>query len=664
MQKDERLALQMRNRHRDTFNSITEQHQGKILQYYGDGTLSVFNSIVDAVSCALALQLAFRKAPEIPVRIGIHSGDITLLDDEIAGDCVNIAARIEALAAPGSVLISRRVYEEIKNHTSFEVVSYGEIPFKNVEYPVSILALANEGLVVPDRNKIRRKALRKVGRRVVAKRMMLAAIVLFIATFLYGFLLWYKQNHESLVGVSGPKSIAVLPFVNLSNDPSQEYFSDGMTADLLSQLAKINDLRVVSRTSVMQYKNTDKSLKKIANELNATHILEGSVLRHQDQVRIAVNLIEANTDSPMWSVDFDRDVKDLLQVQREVSLEVVQLLKADITEAERRRVEKLATSNEQAYDSYQKGQNLIRRTSGTVAQLDEAIRLFEQAIGQDPNFSLAYVGLAEAYLSYASWGRASPKDAIPKASEAAHRAQQLDDELGEGYQTLGAIYVHRHEYEMAGQYLQRALDLSPNYVETYSWFAKMNLLHGNVPEAVALFRKAQELDPLSSVFTGYIVWAYYIDGQYDKAIEVSKEVLKDKPTDSFVLWAQANAYIGKGDYSKAIEIFQRRTIGTDTNWALGYAYGRAGMEDEARQVLDFHLNKVKDDFVPAMMISVIYLGLNEQDQAMFWLEKSFEEGIAPILWPEVTMGPKFAPLRSQHRFQDLLAKFDLYKSSI
>jgi len=661
MQKDEQLAIQMRTRHRDIFNSITEKHHGKILQYYGDGTLSMFNSVVDAVSCGVELQQSFLAAPEIPVRIGIHSGDITLLGDEIAGDGVNIASRIESLAGPGSVLISRRVYDEIKNHSKFNVVSVGRIPLKNVRNPMVIYALANEGLKVPDRSKVRKMALHKMGVGTAGKRVLMSAVILFILTFLYGVFLYINQNRTPAIE-EGPKSIAVLPFVNLSNDPSQEYFSDGMTTDLLSQLAKIKDLRVVSRTSVMHYKNTDKPLKIIAAELNATHILEGSVRRHDNQVRIAINLIEAKTDSPIWSVDFDRDIKDVLQVQREVSLEVVKLLKTNVTEAERTRVEKIATTNEQAYDYYQKGQNQIRRTEGTVNQLNEAVRLFEEAIKLDPNFSLAYVGLADAYLSHASWGRISPSKAIPKARAAAHRAQEIDDQLGESYQTLGAIYLHQQDHETAALYLHKALDISPNYAETYSWLGKLNLLQGNLDEAVGFFRKAQKLDPLSTIYTGYIIWTYYINGKYEKAIEVSEEVLMDHPTDSFVLWSLANVYIGKQEQFKAIEIFKRRNIGTNTNWAMGYAYGRLGMLDEARKILDYNLKKAKDNYVPAMMISTIYLGLNERDKALLWLEKAIEEGIAPIMLPEVIMGPKFGPIRSDPRYLELMAKGNLQQS--
>ena len=662
MQTNEELAMQIRNKHRQVFNTITNKYHGRILQYYGDGTLSIFNSIVDAVNCAVDLQKSFRKEPSIPVRIGIHCGDVTLVEDEIAGDAVNIASRIETLAVPGSVLISNRVYEEIKNHREFKVKSFGNFPLKNVKRQVKIFAISNEGLVVPKKGQIRERALQKTGLGVNSKRLLAAAVVLFLVTLLYGAFLWYYQ--KSAAADKGPKSIAVLPFVNLSNDQTQDYFSDGMTADLLSQLSKINDLRVVSRTSVMQYKNTNKSIQEIAKELDATHILEGSVRKFNDQVRIAVNLIEAKTDNRIWSVDFDREIEDVLEVQRDVSLEVVKLLRANLTDAERNRVEKIPTNNQKAYDLFQRGQSVLRHTVGTKNQMDEAIRLFQQAIALDPNFSLAYVGVAETYLGYATWGRISPREAIPKAKQAVERARAIDDELGECYQILGAIYLYEQEYETAKLFLERAIELNPSYVESYSWMARMELLTGNLDETIRLLRTAQQLDPVSTQYAGFITYAYYVNGYYDEGMNAAEEVLKIDPNDNWLLWNLGNIYIGKEEYQQAIQVFGNRSLASNTNWALGYAFGKAGLYDEAQRVLDYQLSKLEIDYVPAIMISAIYMGMDRHEEAFQWLELAMEEGIAPILFPEVTVGPKFEALRSDPRFQELINRgIDLVPAS-
>ena len=585
------VPAELRNQYLDLCSRITEENNGKVLQYQGERSLSMFNNITDAVNCAIQLQIDCSKISKGSIGIGVHSGHISMVGDDIAGDGIDIATSIEALAVPGSVLISDRIYQEIKGYPDFPTISYGAIPIKNIKNQVGLYALTNEGLVVPDRGQLRNAAFKHKGKRLAGRRILITAAVILIAALLYGGITWSRQNHLNDIDPS-TKSIAVLPFVNLSNDPEQEYFSDGMTADLLSQLAKINDLRVVSRTSVMQYKDTNKSLRAIASELDATHILEGSVMRHNDQVRIAVNLIEAKTDNRIWSMDFDKGIDDVLQVQREVSLEVVKLMKANLTQAEKLRVEKPITTNQQAYDYYQRGQNLIRRTEGTINQLDEAIRLFEQAIVLDPKFSLAFVGLAETYLSYATWGRIPPNQAIPQARSAAMKALQLDDEIGELYQILGAISLYEYDFRTAEEYLAMAAKLTPSYVETYSWLGQMQLLQGNLQEALSYFRKAQELDPLSTMYTGYIVWAYYLHGQFENAIVAANEVLQDRPTDSYVLWNLANVYMGMKDYDQAIEVFNRRNLGTYTNWALGYTYGLAGSKAKAQDVLDHHLQKV------------------------------------------------------------------------
>ena len=468
----------------------------------------------------------------------------------LRGTVFDTAIGIGELAIPGSVLVSDSIYKEVKGNSKYPITSFGTITIANLKKPIGLHALANEGLVVPDRSQLNTGSFNSISKALVLKRLAMVAAVVLVAMILYGAIRWSGQN-PTVETVAQAKSIAVLPFVNLSNDPQQEYFSDGMTADLLSQLAKINDLRVVSRTSVMQYKDTNKSLKDIASELDATHILEGSVMKHNDQVRIAVNLIEARTDNRIWSMDFDKGIDDVLQVQREVSLEVVKLMKANLTQEERSRVEKPITTNQEAYDFYQRGQNLIRRTEGTINQLNEAVKLFQKATELDPNFSLAYVGLAEAHLSYATWGRVPPNQAIPKARDAAMKALHLDDEIGECYQILGAISLYEHDFDTSKKYLDLASELSPSYVETYSWIGKMQLMQGNLNKAVDYFRQAQELDPLSTTYTGFIVWAYYLHGEYEKAVMAANQVLRDRPTDSYVLWNLAKCVYGEAGIPKS-----------------------------------------------------------------------------------------------------------------
>jgi len=564
MQQDEEQAIKIRERHRDIFDSTTKKYRGKILQYYGDGTLSIFNSAIDAVKCGIEMQLAFQLDPKIPVRVGIHIGDIIFSEEEIIGDGVNVASRIESLAVAGSVFISDKVYDEIKNQKSIQTRTMGTFELKNVERPVNVFAISNEGLVVPEAREakqmtatfwaeVKRRGLIRSGvaylvvvlllilllreanswltlpewsmqilvtalavgfplamylawnyerspkgfvritsqqswqnpysagqRKPLTGTFIIAGLVLVIVImYLYPRFLSVDRNQEPIdSAVELPvmdKSIAVLPLVNMSNDPDQDYFSDGLTEDILTQLSKIGGLRVVSRTSIMRYKNTTKSIPEIGVELGVAHILEGSVRKYGNKVRISVQLIEAATDNHIWAEDFDRELKNIFAIQRDVSLEVAKVLKVKLTSVEKERFEKIPTSNTEAYDKYLQGKKIIRRGAGTSEDRDQALGLFQEAISMDPNFSLAYVGLADTYLSFVNFGRYSSKEALPKAMEAALKALGIDDEIGECYASLGAIYFYLNDLETSEKYLNKAIDITPSYDMSYNWLGWLNL---------------------------------------------------------------------------------------------------------------------------------------------------------------------------------------------
>jgi len=335
---------------------------------------------------------------------------------------------------------------------------------------------------------------------------------------------------------------------------------------------------------------------------------------------------------------------------------VANVLKAKLTSAEKQRFENTPTANTEAYDKYQKGQELIRR-GGTDVEFDEAVILFQEAIELDPNFSLAYVGLAEAYLFYAHWGRSSPKETIPKAMEAALKAQGIDDEIGECYGALGAIHLYLFDLETSEKYLKNAIDLSPSYVLSYEWLGRVNLLNGNIDQSIEFLKKAHELDPLAVKLKIDVAWAYYSFRQYDKAVEELEKILVTHPDNNYALWHLANTYTGQGNYQKAIDTFHKRTAGTHTNWVLGYTYGLAGNRKEALRILNYQLGKKEKQYVPSFMISAIYIGLGEKEMALDWLERGYNtEGANILFLLEMKNGSHFDQLRDEPRFKDLLDK--------
>ena len=358
MQEDEEKAKENRDRHRKILQESIASHQGKILQYYGDGTLSIFNSAIEAVDCAIQIQTALQKEPKIPLRIGMHIGDIVYDDEGIYGDGVNVASRIEGLAISGSVLISDKVIDEVKNHHNFSTISLGSFNLKNVKRPVEVYAMTNEGLVVPTVKEIKAKPKDEV------------------------------------------KSLAVLPFINMSNDPDNEYFSDGITEELLNVLAKVEGLQVTARTSSFAFKGRNEDIKQIGVQLGAKTILEGSVRKAGNRVRITAQLVSTSDGYHIWSDTYDRQLDDIFEVQDEIALKITNTLREKLTiDPKKEPMVKPPTKNIVAYNTYLKG--LFYANKWTLESTETAKKEFEKAIEMEPDFALPYSRYVK-YI-YLSW---------------------------------------------------------------------------------------------------------------------------------------------------------------------------------------------------------------------------------------------------------------------
>jgi len=407
MQKDEARALIFRNRHREAFNNITKKYKGKILQYYGDGTLSTFSSAIDAVKCGIELQLAFREEPRIPVRIGIHSADIIFREDGIIGDGVNVAARIESLAIPQSVLISGKVYDEVKNQSDIQAISLGEFEFKNVNKPLEVFAVANTGLIVPDKDQIKGKLNKESNRgdsesQLKRKWKSIRWILVVLAAILVGYFLFTttflerpEQVDTSFDKALTKKSIAVLPFRNDSNDSSNVYIVNGLMEAILNKLQNIEDLRVISRTSAEKYRNITKTSPEIAKELNVGFLIEGSGQKIGDQILLNIQLIEAHSDRHLWSEQYNREVSDIFKLQMDVAKSIADEIEVIITPEEEERISKPPTDDLVAYDYFLKGRDLVNTLDREKSK--ESISYFKKAIEKDPGFARAHAAITMTY---------------------------------------------------------------------------------------------------------------------------------------------------------------------------------------------------------------------------------------------------------------------------
>lgn len=469
MQQDEEKALQLRNRHREVFNAVTQKYNGRILQYYGDGTLSIFQSAIDAVKCGIELQLGFRAAPQIPVRIGIHSGDIIINEEDIIGDGVNIASRVESLAVAGSVFISEKVYDEVKNQVGIQTTSMGAFEFKNVSKPMEVFAVTNPGLAVPEVEQLTGKLKSGADRSpktpwLKNKRLgwVLAVLAAIIGSYLIyraGFLTTSGPSHSSVDQAIAEKSIAVLPFINDSNDSTNVYIINGLMESILNNLQKIGGLRVISRTSVEKYRNTTKIIPEIAQELGVHYFVEGSGQKDGGQILLSIQLIEASTDRHLWSEQYNRDATDIFSLQAEVAKKIADEIQAIITPDEEQRIEAVPTKNLEAYDAFLKGLDFsnLRTPDG----LEKAIPYYEKAMALDPEFASAYAALAICYY-FLDAGQAE-KQYAGQINNYADKALLYGAQLPESRVAKGLYYLYRGDYESALPHLEKALEYNPNY---------------------------------------------------------------------------------------------------------------------------------------------------------------------------------------------------------
>ena len=607
MQQDEDNAMRIRNKHREIFNKVTKKYHGELIQYYGDGSLSIFKSSVEAVKCSIEMQIAFQNDLPIPVRIGIHVGDIIRTESDIIGDAVNISSRIESLSVPGSVLISDKVNDQLKNHKDIETTFLDVFEFKNVEHTMPIFAVSNKGLNVPELSVIKGKTIQRESRLFKNYKRNMVFVSLVLVGIIFTILYYNKSN--AINEISHDRYLAVLPFTNMNNDDNSEFFTDGFTEDILTDLSKIKDLHVISRKSTMQYKGSKKTISKIAKELGVSFVLEGSVRKYGKKVRISAQLIDAGNNEYLWAESYDKTLTEIFDIQSQVSNEIVKALKITLNENEQKNLNKKPTENEEAYRVYKEAQMFLNRGGGRVEELKKAKELFSIAIGLDSSFSSAYVGLADTYLEYIYWGRSPAIEILEKARIPALKALKLDPTSGGSYGALGSIYFYQYNRETAISYLESAIELNPSSIGSYDKLAWIHVYEGNIDQAVTLFQKVLNLDPLSTKHIGNIVLSYYYFHEYDRGFSIVNEALKKHPDDNMLLWMKANLFTAIGNYDEAIKLYNRRTDGINTNWMLGYTYGRAGNKKKALDILNFQLEKAKTVFVPPYMIATIYMGL-------------------------------------------------------
>jgi adenylate cyclase len=541
MDDNEEATVRTLNAYRDSMRALIQQHRGRVVDTTGDNLLAEFTSVVDALNCSVKIQheLTERNTElsserRMAFRIGVNVGDVIEEKDRIYGDGVNIAARVEALAEAGGVCITGRAYDQVKNKLEFGYQHLGEHSVKNIPEPVRVYKVLMEpeaaGKVLGEKRKTRRWIT------------LSAAIVLVIGIGgLAGWYLYLKQSKRidpasldrMAYTLPDKPSIAVLPFNNLSGEPEQEYFSDGITNDLITALSRFGDLLVIASNTVFTYKGKAVNVKEVGHALGVRYVLEGSVQKAGDKVRINAQLIEATSGHHLWAEHYNRDLKDLFALQDEIVQILVAQLAVKISTTEQARAMRKDTANLEAYDYLQRGREYYRRITRSANR--KARQLFENALELDPNYASAYVGLGWTYYQRVSYGWTEFADqSLQHALDLAHKALSLDESNASAHRLAGHVYTFRAQYNLAINEIQQAININPNDADSYRNIGWVLLWSGKVDEAIRNLEKSLRLDS-SSVGNPllHLGMAYYLKGRYQDAQSALERGVIQKP--NFVL---------------------------------------------------------------------------------------------------------------------------------
>ena len=592
MQEDERKAKTLRDRHREVLQKLITEHNGQILQYYGDGTLTIFGSAIEATICGARIQQELQSDPKVPLRIGIHAGDIVYDDEGVYGDGVNVASRIENLALPGSVLLSGKVNEELKNQTDVSTTELGSFKLKNVRYPVRVYSVSSHGLPVPTPDEVAGKI--------------------------------HTAEH----------SIAVLPFVNMSADKENEYFSDGITEEILNTLAKVDGLMITSRTSAFAFKGKNEDIREIGKQLGVKNVLEGSVRKHGNKVRVTAQLINVEDGYHKWSEVYDRNLEDIFAVQDEIASSIGdQMRKSLKIHKPKSQVTKLPMENIDAYNLYLKGMFYWNKWSPDNVQ--KAINLYEEAIEKEPNFALPYAGLSACNVFLGAVGIFPPKIAYPNAEKYALKALELDQSIPEAHISHAMVkYFGEWDWVGSEKSFIKALELNPNAATAHQYYAMLLATLGYNKKALKEAELAYQLDPLNAPISAMLAFNYYNVNMLDESLDQYEQTAEIDPEFHESWSGKGWLYYKMGEIDKAIETYKKVEAFPGFRHkslsGLGYLYAKNNEMEKAEKCLKDLEEMETPDLQLDVEFAIIYTGLGDFDKVFELLNSACDKRLGGL----------------------------------
>jgi TolB-like protein/class 3 adenylate cyclase/Flp pilus assembly protein TadD len=650
---------------------------GKLIRLpTGDGMALVFRINPEAPArCALEISQALKSHPNIQLRMGVHSGLVNEVADvnqraNIAGAGINIAQRVMDCGDAGHILISKHAAEDLEQYEHWQphLHDLGECEVKHGAR-VHVVNLYTEELgnsETPEKFKqaagargVAAPAISKPVERSTTRRWAtVGALFLVIAAVVSGLVIFLaKRLPPSRVSstITPEKSIAVLPFENLSGDPSNAYFTEGVQEEILTRLSKIAELKVISRASTQRFKSSPDNLPQIAKQLGVANILQGSVQKAADQVRVSVQLINAASDTHLWAESFDRKLTDIFAVETDIAKAIAETLRVRLTGAERQQLAKRPTENLIAFQYYMQGRSYSQRR--TRDDLLTAIRYCEKSIEEDQNYALAYAGLADAYTNLGAFGYVAPIEGRRKGEEAARKALALDENLAEAHVAFGQTYVQfsPSNFSLGDRELRRAIDLSPSLATAHFYLGISLVRQGRVDEGLEELLKAREFDPLSSITARAVTLPYYLKRDYVRALELLRQA--SELGRAFSSTFEIGIYIQNRLFDEALAELKKAERDRKNDPILiydtGTVYAARGERAEALQIIKNLEEMSGTSLSEAQWIAKIYAALNEKEQALTWLERGLATGAIGFFYKDE---PVWDSIRSNPRFKAVVTK--------
>ena len=622
-QRNESLSLALADEQRKLLRPVFNRHNGREIKTMGDAFLVEFSNALDAVRCAYDVQRSSREFnisqpsdQRIILRIGLHLGDVVESQGDISGDAVNIASRIQSLSEDGGVSLTKQVYDQIQNKFDLPLKSLGSKSLKNVSTPLEVYKI-----VLP----------------------------------------WEKEQRNNGTKLDTSR-VAVLPFASMSPDPTDSYFADGITEEIISTLSGVSGLNVISRTSVMGYKGTTKRVKEIGGELEAGSVLEGSFRKAGNKIRVTAQLIDVRDDRHVWTHSYDRNLDDVFGVQTDIAKQVSDALRVKILAPEIDRIERRPTESSTAYNLYLHGRYHLNKR--TIGEINKAEEYFAQAVKEDAKFALGHGGLADCYeLLATNWGVDKVAN-HERAKKEVAIALQLDRDLAEAHATLGLILMDDYDFKGAELEFKRAIELKPSYATAHHWYFRILLIESRWDEALEQIEKAVELDPFSQIISLNRVEYYDSRREYDKALELAERTVELDPSFANAHFQLSQIYAklkrledARRESKIAVDLVQEKFPKMHERIAAYLAYSGNDKEEVRRLLPALEASFEQPMGARATEIAGYHIYLGEVDTGFDWLARSYSKKESELFG--VAFDPTFDGIRNDPRYQSLMKKLGL-----